>query len=305
MVDITARILGFTLDPPILNASGVFSYLPVLRRLQGHFGAVVTKSIGYMEREGFENPVFAQLDERTHINAVGLPNPGYRAMLEEMLEHYPLRKPLVVSVFGSSVSEIREMVRELGCACDAFEVNLSCPHPQPGEKVGKALGSDPEAAQGFVSAVKSSTSKPVIAKLSYSIEGLERTVEACLDGGADGISATNTVGPTDSSNPRTKWPVLSNVHGGVSGKAILGKGLETVKRIRDVDGEVPLIGMGGISSGRDIVEYVKAGADAVAVGTAFDLMSTRKVGEFMDQLVRDLGEAVRKEGANSLKELRK
>ena len=119
------------------------------------------------------------------------------------------------------------------------------------------------------------------------------------------FSATNTIGPTHSGNPRTKWPVLSNVHGGLSGRGIMEKGLEAVRRIRAVDREIPVIGIGGISSGRDIVKYVKAGADTVALGTAFDLMSTVRVGEFMEELVKDLREEMGKEGAGSLGELRR
>ena len=304
-IDVSAEICGLVFEPAILNASGVFSYVPVLKRLQDSFGGLVTKSIGYQERDGYEMPVWAQLSEREFINAVGLSNPGYRAMLEELLEHYPLRKPLIVSVFGSSIAEMREMVSEMQYACDAFELNLSCPHPREGEKVGRALGSDPIAVEAFVDAVKRATKKPVIAKLSHSLDDLEAAVKACLDGGVDAISSTNTIGPTHSGSPRTKWPLLSNVHGGLSGPGIKDKGLDSVRRVRAIDGKVPIIGMGGIASGRDIMDYVKAGADAVGIGTAFDLKSTAQVGEFMGWLVGDLKEELGKEGVGSLKQLRR
>ena len=305
MIDVSAEMFGVTMDPAILNASGIFSFVPVLKRVQDHFGGLVTKSVGYQEREGFENPVFAQLSETEFINAVGLPNPGYKAMLEELFEAYPMRKPLIVSLFGSSIAEMREMASEMQYACDAFELNLSCPHPKPGEKAGRALGSDPLAVEAFIDTVKRSCKKPVIAKLSYSIDNLDQTVKACVDAGADGISATNTLGPTSSVTPRIKWPVLSNVHGGLSGPVILKRGLETVRRIRTLAPDLPVIGMGGISSGRDIVEYVKAGADAVALGTAFDRRNTRQVGEFMEWLVNDLKEEMGKEGVRKLADLRK
>jgi dihydroorotate dehydrogenase (NAD+) catalytic subunit len=294
-----------TLEPAIMNASGIFSFLPILKRLQDHFGALVTKSVGYKERDGFENPVFAQMTEDTHINAVGLPNPGYKSMFGEMLEHYPLRKPLIVSVFGSSVAEMREMVSEMQYACDAFEINLSCPHPKPGEKIGRSLGCDPVAVEAFVDSVKRACKKPVIAKLSYSIDNLERTVEACLEGNADAISTTNTIGPTDSWNPRTKWPLLSNRYGGLSGRGIKDKGLESVRKIRDITPDLPVIGIGGISSAKDIIDYIRAGADAVAIGTAFDLKNTEQVGEFMARIVSDLRSEMENAGAGSLKELRR
>jgi dihydroorotate dehydrogenase (NAD+) catalytic subunit len=302
-LDISTEFCGLTISPAIMNASGIFSFVPVLRRLQDHFGALVTKSIGYREREGFENPVFAQLSEKEYINAVGLPNPGYRAMLEELIEAYPMRKPLIVSVFGASIAEMREMVREIQYACDAFEVNLSCPHPKPGEKVGMALGSDPLAVEAMVDAIKRSTRKPVIAKLSASIENLEGSVRACLGAGVDAISSTNTIGPVDSSNPKTKWPVLSNVKGGISGPAIKEKGLEAVGKIRELDKKIPIIGIGGISSGRDVVEYIKAGADAVAIGSAFDLLSSDNVGLFINRVVEEVKEEMVKEKVRDLREL--
>jgi dihydroorotate dehydrogenase (NAD+) catalytic subunit len=304
-VDVSAELFGMTIDPAILNASGIFSYVPVLKRLQEHFGGLVTKSVGYREREGYENPVFAQLSEKDYINAVGLPNPGYKAMLEELFEVYPLRKPIIVSVFGSSVAEMREMVSQMQYACDAFEINLSCPHPRPGERVGRALGSDPVAVEGFVSAVKLATKKPVIAKLSHSLDDLEGAVRACMKAGADAISSTNTLGPAHSGNPRTKWPVLSNITGGLSGPGIRERGLDSVRRIRRVARDIPIIGMGGIESGRDVVDYVKAGASLVAIGTAFDRRNTQQVGEFMEWLIDDLGNELEKEGISSLRQLRR
>jgi dihydroorotate dehydrogenase (NAD+) catalytic subunit len=303
-VDVSAEVCGLTIDPPIMNASGIFSFAPVLKRIQDHFGALVTKSVGFQESEGYENPVFAQLSDKDYINAVGLPNPGYKATMEELLEVYPLRKPLIVSVFGSSITEMREMVSELQYACDAFEINFSCPHPKPGERVGAALGSDPVAVEAFVDAVKRACRKPVIAKLSYSLENLEQAVKGCLDAGVDAISVTNAIGPTDSGNPITKWPVLSNRKGGLSGPGIRQRGLETVRRIRKLAPNLPIIGIGGISSGRDVVEYVKAGADALAIGTAFDLKNTEMVGEFMKWVVDDLRQEMEKEGVRRLRDMK-
>jgi dihydroorotate dehydrogenase (NAD+) catalytic subunit len=303
-VDVSAEVCGLRMDPAVMNASGIFSFVPVLKRLQGHFGALVTKSTGYQEREGYENPVFAQLSETDYINAVGLPNPGYRAMLEEMIESYPLSKPLIASVFTSSIAELREMVSELQYACDAFEINFSCPHPKPGERVGKALGSDPIAVEAFVDAAKRACRKPVIAKLSWSIENLGDVARTCWDAGADAISTTNAIGPTHSGTPRIRWPVLSNVHGGLSGPGIKQRGIESVRVIRKAVPKIPIIGIGGISSGRDVADYVRAGADAVAIGTAFDLKTTPQVGEFMEGIVEDLRGELEKEGVRRLRDLK-
>ena len=154
-------------------------------------------------------------------------------------------------------------------------------------------------------AAKRACRKPVIAKLSWSIDNLEQVAKTCWDAGADAISTTNTIGPTHSGTPKIRWPVLSNVHGGLSGPGIRQKGIESVRRIRKAAPEIPVIGMGGISSGRDIVEYVRAGADAVAIGTAFDLKSTGQVGEFMEWVVEDLRGEMEKEGVKRLKDLKR
>jgi dihydroorotate dehydrogenase (NAD+) catalytic subunit len=304
-LDLSAEICGLTIEPAIMNASGIFSHIPVLRRLQGSFGALVTKSVGYHERDGYETPVFAQLTEKEYINAVGLPNPGHKAFLEELLEHYPMRRPLIVSIFGSGISEIREMVSQLQYACDAFELNLSCPHPRPGEKVGLALGSDTLAVESFVDAAKRASRKPIIAKLSYSLPNLEDAVKACVSAGAGAISATNTIGPVDSGSGRIKWPVLSNVRGGVSGPGIKERGIQAVRRIRAAAPDLPVIGMGGIASAQDIVDYARAGADAVAMGTAFDMMDTPSVEAFMNEIVEELKSRLESEGVRSLRGLRK
>jgi dihydroorotate dehydrogenase (NAD+) catalytic subunit len=303
-VDISAEICGMTFDPAIMNASGIFSFVPVLGRLQDSFGGLVTKSISYHERDGFKSPVFAQLSENEYINAVGLPNPGYKAMLEELREEYPLRKPLIVSVFGSEIGEMEEMVSGMERYCDGFEVNLSCPHPKPGEKVGRALGSDPNAVYDFVKAIKDSTGKPVIAKLSYSLENLVDSTRASVEGGADAISSTNTIGPTDPYSSRVGYPVLANSVGGLSGPGIKKKGLESVRRIREFDADIPIIGMGGITYPNDVIDYVRAGADAVAMGSAFDLMRTEDVAYTMELMKFHLKRDMMKAGARNLRELR-
>jgi len=302
-VDISNEFLGMTMEPAIMNASGIFSYLPVLSRVQDRFGALVTKSIGYSEREGFENPVFGQMKDDVFINAVGLANPGYRAMMEELIEHYPMRRPLIVSLFGSRINEVKEIVTELQHACDAFELNLSCPHPKPGERTGAALGSDPLAVEAFVDSVKRASSKPVIAKLSYSLDDLDGTVNACLAGRVDALSATNTIGPADSWNPTTKWPILGNLKGGLSGPGIKEHGLFAVRRIRKLAPKIPIIGMGGIKTGKDIVEYIRSGADVVAIGSAFDMMDTKKVAAYMDWLASDLKKEISELGYKSLRNL--
>jgi dihydroorotate dehydrogenase (NAD+) catalytic subunit len=302
--DVSAEFCGMRLDPAILNASGIFSFLPVLKRLQDHFGGLVMKSVSYHERDGYGTPVFAQMSGGSFINAVGLSNPGYAATLEELREHYRPGKPLIVSLFGSEASEVGEMVRGMRNLCDAFEMNMSCPHPRPEEKAGRSLGSDPEAVREFITAMKGATGKPVIAKLSHSLESLEDSARAAIDAGADAIASTNAIGPTDSYHQAVGSHVLSNRVGGLSGPGIMDKGLDSVRRIRKVDGEIPIIGIGGISSGRDVVEYVKAGADAVAIGSAFDLMPTGRVGEFMDSVVEGLRQEMEKLGAVRLNDLR-
>ncbi len=255
------EVAGLRLKNPIILASGVLgSYASSLNRVSEHAGAVVSKSVGLEEVEGYKNPVVVNFSHGL-INAVGLSSPGAEKFSEE-LRSYRGEAPLIVSVFGSSPEEFAKVVEYFPFA-SAFELNLSCPHS---EKFGLTVGSDPDLVRDIVAEVKKSTKKPVFAKLSANVDVIE-VGKAAEEGGADGVVAINTLRGMRI-DVFTKKPVLSNVSGGVSGEAIKPIAIKCVWDLYE-ELEIPIIGSGGASSWRDIVEFLLAGASAVEVGSVF------------------------------------
>ena len=307
-MDLSANIADIRIDPAIMNASGTLSFPSVLKRLAPYLGAVMLKSVGYEEREGNETPVFVQCSKEAYINAVGLPNPGYRAIAKE-LEAAAIEKPIGVSIFADAPEKLAEMAAYLNRA-DFFELNLSCPNTIGDEKIGVEIGKDPELVRQYVSVVRQATNKPVLVKLSpasyiHSRDRIRDIAKAVVDGGADGITAINTIPGGMKIDIYARQPVLSAKYGGVSGKAIKPVGIGCVYAIREAVGnKVPIIGIGGIETAEDIMEYVMAGADAVAIGTAFAGKNTEEIGQYISRLTADLGALVKEFRVDSLHELR-
>lgn len=305
-MNLSAKIGNLTVDPAILNASGIFSYPYVLKRISEYdIGAVVTKSIGREPREGFMEPILVQATEETWINAVGLPNPGYKLAREELEEIYPLQKPLVCSIFGSDEEELKEIATSLEVCCDAYELNFSCPNLMKGEKFGIVIGRDPELVKRYTKVVKDNVSKPVIVKLTPNVYDIGKVARAAEDGGADAIAAINTVAPGMKIDIYAKRPVLTARFGGVSGRGIKSIGVAAVYSIYE-SVKIPIIGIGGITTAEDVIEYVEAGADAVGIGTAFIGKNTKQVCEYLRQLRKDLEILLQDEKINvsSLRELK-
>jgi dihydroorotate dehydrogenase (NAD+) catalytic subunit len=256
------ELCGLKLKNPMILASGILgSYSSSLNRIAEYAGAVVAKSVGIEAREGYKNPVVVNFAHGI-INAVGLASPGAKKFAEE-LKKFNGRVPLIVSLFGSNTNEFAELISHFPMA-DAFELNLSCPHA---DKIGLAVGSDPVSVEEIVSEVKRSTSKPVIAKLSPNVQDIVEIGKAAEQAGADAVVAINTVRGM-SIDIFSRKPVLSNVSGGVSGEAIKPIALKCVWDLYE-ELEIPIIGGGGITSWRDVVEFMLAGAKAVQIGSAF------------------------------------
>lgn len=305
-MDLLTKIGDLRTSPAIMNASGIFSYPYVLKRISEYdLGAVVTKSIGREPRDGFIEPILVQSTDETYINAVGLSNPGYKQVREELKEIHPLSKPLICSIFGGGEDELLEIARGLEEYCDAFELNFSCPNLTEGEKFGIVIGRDSELVKKYTRTVKDGVNKPVIVKLTPNVYDIEEAAKAAEEGGADAISAINTVAPGMKIDIYAKKPVLTNKFGGVSGRGIKSVGVAAVYKIYE-SVDLPIIGMGGITTAEDIVEYVEAGADAVGIGTAFVDKNTEGVGLFLKQLKFDLENLLRDEriGVSSLRELK-
>jgi len=255
------KVGGLNLRNPVMLASGILgSYVSSLNRIAEHAGAVVTKSVGLKGRESYKNPCVLKL-ECGFLNAVGLASPPARDFVKE-LEGFNHLCPLIVSLFGSSPEEFKELV-EIFEVADAFELNLSCPHAKG---LGLEVGMDFDLVYEIVKTLKGKTEKPVFAKLSANLDYVE-LAKVCESAGVDGVVVTNTLRGL-AIDIVAKKPILSNISGGLSGKAIKPIALKCVWDLFE-EVEVPVIGCGGISNWKDVVEFMLAGAVAVQVGSIF------------------------------------
>ncbi len=258
------EISGLKLENPVILASGILgSKWSSLAKIAEFSGAIVAKSVGLKSREGYKNPVVLN-QECSIVNAVGLTSPGAEKFSKELEKlAKATNKPLIVSLFAQSSEEFSSLPSYFPFA-SAFELNLSCPHA---EKLGMAIGVDGKAVKDCIKAVKEVTDKPVFAKLTPNVTDIVKIGMAAEKGGADAVVAVNTF-KAISIDIVSRKPVLSNVKGGLSGKAIKPLALRCVWDLYEVL-NIPIIGCGGISNWKDVIEFVLAGAIAVQVGSAF------------------------------------
>lgn len=225
-------------------------------------GAVVTKSIGLKSREGHPNPTVIELEHGV-LNAMGLPNSGIEEFGEEIKKLKQSNIPLIGSIFGSNSQEFVELGEKMqSYGADALELNMSCPHVKG---YGLEIGSDSKLVKEITSKVKESTDIPVFVKISSNLPDIVDIAKSAEKGNADGIVAINTV-KAMKIDLELKMPVLANKIGGYSGKAIKPIGVRCVYEVsKNVD--IPIIGVGGITTGEDALEYIMAGASAVQIGS--------------------------------------
>jgi dihydroorotate dehydrogenase (NAD+) catalytic subunit len=238
--------------------------MPLLKRVyEGGAGAVVTKSLGPVPRRGHLNPTLISVEGGV-LNAMGLPNPGADYFVEVIKALKGEGIPVVASFFGASIEEFREVAGVLSdSGADALEVNVSCPNVE--EEMGM-LGADCLNTEKVTAAVKEVSKPPVFVKLSPNVTDIAEIARAAERGGADAITAVNTLKGI-AVDVDFRRPVLTNVTGGLSGPAIKPVALRCVWEVsKAVD--LPVIGCGGISDWMDAVEYLLCGASAVEVGTA-------------------------------------
>lgn len=265
--DLSVDIAGMKLRNPIMTASGTFGYgeeFAPYMDLQT-IGAIVTKGLSLKPRAGNPTPRIVETPAGM-LNAIGLQNVGIDAFIEKKVPFLrTVDTPCIANFFGGTVDEYVEVARRLDAVPEvaALEMNISCPNVKEG---GIVFGSDPDCAAGVVAACRKATGKPLIVKLSPNVTDVVTMAKACVDAGADALSLINTlVGMAIDIKKRR--PVLANITGGLSGPAIKPIALRMVWQVaRAVD--VPLIGIGGIMSATDVVEFLLAGATAVQVGTA-------------------------------------
>jgi dihydroorotate dehydrogenase (NAD+) catalytic subunit len=225
-------------------------------------GAIVTKSIGLKKREGYSNPTVIEL-EHGILNAIGLPNPGIENFKDEILKIKKINIPVIGSIFGSDYKEFLELSEKMqNYGVDALELNMSCPHAKG---YGLEIGSDQNLVKDITLKVKKSTKIPVFVKISPNLKNIIEIAKSAEEGNADGIVAINTI-KAMKIDLELQMPVLSNKIGGYSGNAIKPIGIRCVYEIsKNVD--IPVIGVGGISTGKDVIEYFMAGASAVQIGS--------------------------------------
>lgn len=290
---------------PLILASGILgsTYSTLNRSFHEGFGAVTTKSIGIKPLKGYPNPSVLYLPEiHSVINAIGLANPGCSKFGEE-LQNINSNVRLIVSVFGSSPDEFISVIDCLGkfrmkTKPIAFELNLSCPHAK---KLGMAVGTDPEVVEEIVNKVKTASDIPIWVKLTPNISDITKIGEAAVLAGADALVAINTIKAL-LIDIKAKKPILGNIRGGLSGRAIKPVGLRAIYDLFESVGlKIPLIGLGGISKWEDVVEYFLAGASAVQIGSALHNYSSPEV--MITELLNGLESYLIQENV-SLEELR-
>jgi len=226
-------------------------------------GAVVTKSIGIKPRKGYSNPTLIEL-EHGILNAMGLPNPGISNFENEIKKLKKLNIPVISSIFGSDTKEFTSLAIKMEkYGADALELNMSCPHAKG---YGVEIGSDAKIVKQITSNIKQKVNIPVFVKLSPNIQNLVEIAKSAQEGKADAIVAINTV-KAMKIDIDLKIPVLANKIGGYSGNAIKPIGVRCVYEISQ-NVRIPVIGVGGISNGKDAIEYLMAGASAVQIGSA-------------------------------------
>ncbi|MEF8848166.1 MAG: dihydroorotate dehydrogenase [Candidatus Thermoplasmatota archaeon] len=264
-MELKTKISSLKLKNPLILASGIMDETAgsIKKIYESGASAAVTKSIGIKPRKGYPNPTFVELKHGI-LNCMGLPSPGIEEYKEEMEKLSKYNIPTIASIYGANSDEfviLAEKMEEYGAY--AIELNLSCPHAK---SYGLELGSKPEIVKKIIREIKQNIDIPIFAKLSPNLTDIKNISRHAEKAGADAIVAINTV-KAMKIDINLKTPVLSNKIGGYSGEAIKPIGIRNVYEIyKTVD--IPVIGVGGITKGEDVIEYLMAGANAVQIGTA-------------------------------------
>ena len=265
---LSVNLCGEELDNPVIPASGTFGYGYEFAELYdiNCLGTFSFKGTTKEPRFGNPTPRIAECTAGM-INAVGLQNPGVDKVISEELPKLKkcFNKKVMANVSGFSVDEYAYTCEKLDSQEQVgwLEVNVSCPNVHGG---GMSFGTDPRAAAEVTKAVKAVTKKPIIIKLSPNVTDIVSIAKACEDAGADGISLINTLLGMRI-DLRTKKPVIANTMGGFSGSAIFPVALRMVYQVSSAV-NIPVVGMGGVSSAEDVIEMMLAGATAVEIGAA-------------------------------------
>ena len=268
MVKTNVTLCSLPLDNPIIPASGTFGYGHEFAELYdiNCLGTFSFKGTTREPRLGNPQPRIAEMQSGV-LNAVGLQNPGVDAVIAEELPKLArvFRKPVMANVSGFSLDEYVEVCQKLDTCPQVgwLEVNISCPNVHGG---GAAFGADPKSAAAVTRAVRAATKKPIILKLSPTAADIAAVAKACEDAGADGVSLINTL-PGMRIDLKRRRPLLANTTGGMSGPGIFPLAVRMVYQVYEAV-DIPIVGMGGVSTAEGVLELMLAGATAVGVGAA-------------------------------------
>ncbi|MEM3429851.1 MAG: dihydroorotate dehydrogenase [Candidatus Bathyarchaeia archaeon] len=295
-VDLSTSISGLRLNNPLILASGILGLSGKLLRKIGEMGAgaLVTKSFSIRVREGYPGPVIVEVP-CGYLNSMGLPNPGVDEMRNVIVEAKKCGVPVIASIFGFDEDEYGDAAAaSMEAGADAIELNVSCPHVS---EVGVEIGRKPDIVSRVTSKAKSRFKGPVIVKLSPNVTDIVEIAKAAANGGADALTATNTI-KAIAIDVEAQRPILGGKYGGLSGPALKPIALRYVYELYERV-ELPIIGCGGVTCWTDIVEYLLAGASAVQVGSA---LASRELSIFKE-LCEDLSRYMSNHGLKSIKEI--
>ena len=272
MVDMKVNLGGLELASPVVTASGTFGYGFEYRGAVDYskIGAVTAKGICLEAWPGNPMPRHCEVPGGL-VNAIGLQGTGVKQFLDVTVPFFNqmVRQgegadvKLIANIWGRSVEEYAEVAERLGDAVDAIEMNVSCPNVKAG---GHTFGQDPKVLGEVVAAVRKATKLPLVVKLAPNVPSIVLYVRACEDAGADALSLINTM-PAMVIDIERRKPVLANKTGGLSGRGIHPAAVKLVYDAHAAS-KLPILAMGGVAEAKDAIEFLLAGATAVAVGTA-------------------------------------
>lgn len=297
MTDLRVKLPGLDLKNPIMPASGCFGFGKEYAQLYdlSKLGSIMIKATTAEMRLGNPTPRVAETSSGM-LNAIGLQNPGLEKVFGEelpWLDQFDV--PIIANVAGSLAEDYVEVAKTISKAPNvhALELNISCPNVKQG---GITFGTDPNVAKELTRMVKDVSDVPVYVKLSPNVTDVVQLAKAVEEGGADGITMINTLLGMRL-DPKTGRPVIANITGGLSGPAIKPVALRMVYEVRRHT-KLPIIGMGGVTEVDDVIDFLSAGANAVAVGTA-NFVNPFVCPELIDKLPERLHEL----GYESVQEL--
>jgi len=286
-MSLATKIGSLTLRNPMILASGVLgtSYSTLKRAYEAGLGAVVTKSIGINPSSGNANPsIFALNEIRSVISSIGLANPGFQVFREDLEKLLESSVPTIVSIFGESMEEFKEVLNGLtDLPIQAFELNFSC---SSSKKDRAQISTDPDLVFEIVKELRTNTTVPLWVKLTPNVSNIVEIASSAVRGGCDALVAVDTL-KAMVIDIQTKQPILGNKRGGLSGAALKPVGIRSVYDLYEhFDEEIPIIGVGGIYRGEDIIEYLLAGATAVEIGTSLGVAYPENMVRFFQMKVK-------------------